>query len=336
MWSTSKRSLVTMLLSLAAFAAVGGADSAQADGDADRVVLRVGSQTMTVRDVERRLDRLPEFQRVTYGSTPDEVKRNFVQQVLVPELLFAQGALDRGLANDEQVQMRERDLLKSVLLESMRDDAVSPDKVSPEEVLAYYEQNKDRYNSPARVAIWRILAATPEQAQQILDRVKKDPTPRTWTEIARDQSLDKSTHLQGGNLGFLTADGTSADGKTRVDKAIVEAAMRIADGELVDHPVPEGSGFAVVWRRGSMPAVSRSLKDEEQTIRRLIARERSTRAQEKLIAELRSRDARMVNPNAVDLIDVRSTGEVGPRAKPGRIDRRLGRGAPRETDRGLR
>ncbi len=321
---------------MAAILTLSGADAAHADGTADRVVVRVGAQTVTESGLERLLAKVPQFQRATFGSTPNDIKRNYVTQVLVPEMLFAQGALDRGLASNPDVQLRKRDLLTSALLLQLRDQATKPADVTQEEVLRYYEENKDRYNSPPRYALWRILVATKEQAQKILDEVKKDPTPRTWTELARDQSLDKSSNMRGGNLGFVTDQGTSADGKTRVEMSLVEAAKQVKDGEFVDHPVPEGSGFAVVWRRGSMPAVSRTLKDEEQTIRRLIARQRAIETQDKLVEELRARDAKMVNPNAIELIDVSSTGDISTKTKPGRIERRPGRTAPHETERGLR
>lgn len=339
MWTTSRRVLravLTSVVPLVVITALTDVDTARADGSSDRVLVRVGNQAITVGDVERRLAQVPQFQRATYGATPEEITRNYVEKVLVPELLFAQGALDRGLATNEDVQLRRRDLLKSALLLQLREQAVKPEDVKPDEVLRYYEENKERYNSPARYALWRILVANEGEAQKILEEAKKDPTPRTWTELAREHSLDKSSNMRGGNLGFVTDQGTSADGKTRVELSLVEAAKQVKDGEFVDHPVKEGSGFAVVWRRGSMPAVSRSVADEEQTIRRLIARERSVGAQEKLIADLRAKDAKMVNPNAVDIIDVTSTGEISSRVKPGRIDRRPGRTAPRETERGLR
>lgn len=328
--------VLALALPTAAILTLTSGDAARADGTADRVVVRVGTQTATVGDVERRLARVPQFQRATYGATPAEIKRNFVSQVLVPELLFAQGAIDRGMASNPDVQLRERDLLKSELLQQLRDQAVKPEDVKPEEVVRYYEDNKDRYASPPRYALWRILVASQDEAKKILEQAKKDPTPRTWAELARDHSLDKSSNMRGGNLGFITDLGTSADGKTRVEMSLVEAARQVKDGEFVDHPVPEGSGFAVIWRRGSMPAVNRTLEEEEQTIRRLIARQRAIDTQEKLIAELRARDAKMVNPNAIDLIEVTSTGEIAPKPKPGRVDRRPGRTAPRETERGLR
>ncbi len=311
-------------------------DSAHADARADRVVARVGTATVTVGEMERRLGKIPGFQLSTYGSTPEEIKRSFLQKVLIPEALLAQGGLDRGLDKSREVRLREQDLLRSALLEKLRDEAVVPTAIPMADVQQYFEENRTRYTSPPRYAIWRILCATKEEAQKVLDLAKKDPTPKTWAEASRDHSTDKSTSIRGGNLGFITDQGTSADGKTRVEMALVEAAKQVKDGEFVDHPVPEGSGFAVVWRRGSMPAVNRTVQEEEQTIRRLLARERAVGTQDKMIAELRAKYVQAVNVGGVNLLDVTPTGEVAPTSKPGRVERRPARAVPRKTEGGLR
>jgi peptidyl-prolyl cis-trans isomerase C len=259
-----------------------------------------------------------------------------LEKVLIPELLFAQGALDRGLLKDETVRMRRRDLLKSALLGHLRQKFAKPEEIPAVAVANYYRANIDRYRTPARYAIWRILVATRKQAEDILAQAKKEPTPKKWGELARQYSLDKSTHMRGGNLGFVTEDGVSTNKKVRVDKALVDAAKGVRDGEFVPTPVSEGSGFAVVWRRGSMPAVNRTLEDEQATIRKILAREQGRAKQKELLDNLRDKYVGNVSDKALNLITVTSTGSLTAQAKPGRLKRRAGRGAPTHTPRGLR
>lgn len=302
----------------------------------ERVVAKVGDAAITVGELERRLGAVPAFQLRTYGETNEEIKRNFLKKVLIPELLFAQGAKERGLHKDFQVRARRRRTLRTALMLDVRDELTGDRKVSREEIEAYYKDHIDKYQTPARVSVWRILVGSKDKAAEIIEQVKKSPTPKVWSEIARKHSLDKSSSLRGGNLGFLTKAGVSADGKTRVDEAIAEAAFGVRDGEIVSEPVPEGSKFAVVWRRGSMPAQNRTLDQEARSITRVLLRDKTREAQQSLIEDLRRRYVKIVDPDGAELIAVSGTGDIELEGKPGRIVRRRGRTQPRTTPRGLR
>src|SRR5258706_525756 len=74
-----------------AAALVGLALTAKADGN-DLEVLQVGGASLRVSDVEKRLAKMPAFQRRAYGATDAEVRRRFVDEVLLPELLAAEDA----------------------------------------------------------------------------------------------------------------------------------------------------------------------------------------------------------------------------------------------------
>jgi peptidyl-prolyl cis-trans isomerase C len=313
-----------------------GPAHAQPDQAAEQVVARVGSSAITVGELNRRLGKIPKFQLATYGSSPDEVRRTFLQKVVIPEYLFAQAAQEQGIDLDFEVRGRLRDVLKGSVLREVREKGEAKTPVTDSEVAAYYNLHKAKYETPPRYAIWRILVASKQEAEQLIAEAKKDPTPKTWTELARTKSLDKSTGMRGGNLGFVSDSGDSSDGKLVVAKAIVDAVKTVKDGELVDQPVAEGAGWAVVWRRSSVPEVRRSLQQEDQNIRRTIAHERTVSTQEKLLSSLRERDLSNLNAAVLELVEVTSSGQVGARGKPGRIYRKANAGAPESTPRGLR
>ncbi len=60
--------------------------------DTSPIVAKVGARTVTAAELERRLAAVPPFQLRTFGNTPDEVKKNFLERVLVREALLSQGA----------------------------------------------------------------------------------------------------------------------------------------------------------------------------------------------------------------------------------------------------
>lgn len=303
--------------------------SAQAPGSAGTVVARVGSLTITSQDLDRRIASVPPFQLKSFGRTPEEIRRNFLERVLVREMLFAEGARAERLAELPQVEERIRNTLKSATLAKLRLET-NVDGISDDEVRAYYEANRAKFHAPPRVALWRILTASPEEAAAILAEAQKDLTPKRWNELAREKSLDKATAMRGGNLGFVAPDGTTAEAGVKVDPALVIAAMEVKDAELVPRPVKEGGRWAVVWRRQSMKAVARSLEQEGPSIRQVLAHMKTEERIKSVLDNLRKDVVTELQPEVVDQLEITSSGEIQSARRPGSLpaSRRPGAASP--------
>ncbi|WP_437534304.1 peptidyl-prolyl cis-trans isomerase [Sorangium sp. So ce726] len=301
---------------------------AQPAAAADAPVARVGDAAITASEVERRLAQVPPFQLQTFGRTPEAIRKNFVSQVLVRELLLAQGAAAQKLTERADVQDRVRGVLRSALLQRIQAEAAASSPVTDEEVRAYYEAHRDRFSSPAMVALWRILVATRGEAEAILAELKKDPSPQRFKDIAREKSLDKATSMRGGDLGFVASDGTTSEPGLKVDPGLLSAAAAVKDAELVPEPVPEGDGFAVLWRRQSRKPVSRSLEQEAPSIRQILAHGKAEAQVKQLLDRLRAQDVSGHAPELVDLIDITSTGDLQPKKRPGTLASGRRPGAP--------
>ena len=152
---------------------------------------------------------------------------------------------------------------------------------------AYYEKNESRYSAPERIQIWRILCTTREDAQRVLEAAERDPTPRAFSELAREHSLDRATYLRGGNVGFILPDGGSNEPGLHIDPAVVRAAQSVRDGEIVPAPVVEGAYYAVVWRRGTQQATRKTVEEAAVSIREVLWREHFKIADRPLVMALR-------------------------------------------------
>lgn len=280
------------------------------------VVVKVGDTTVTATDLQRMIASVPAFQLRTFGSTPDEVRRNFLDRVVVRELLLSQAARADGYAKRPEVADRVRRIHRDALLTALREESADK-KVTDAEVKAYYQQNFARYNAPPRIAIWRILVATKPEAEALLADLKKDLTPKHWNEVAREKSLDKATSMRGGALGFVGPDGTTAEPGVKVDPALIIAVATTQDGELVAEPVAEGSRWGVVWRRQSTKAVTRSVEDEALSIRRMLSQGRADVMIKETVAALRKAHLSGVHADLVDNIDIKSDGYLQPKPRPG-------------------
>lgn len=268
-----------------------------------RAVVSIGEQrTVRVGELEDRIAALPPFQRATFGADADAVRRGFLLQVLIPESLFALGAQDQKLDQQLPTAFEVERARAGATIRAIREH-IGPEAAIPmADVQAYYDANRDRYDTPERYRISRILCKTQEEAQSVLDEAKKEPNDKEFGDLARDHSIDKASNLRGGNIGFVTADGVSNEPGLKIDPAVVHAAQGVRDGQFVAAPVREGVGFAVVWRRGTIPANKRTVDDVAAQIRDTLWKTRVKTETDKLVADLRA--ARLKDLNEAALADL--------------------------------
>jgi peptidyl-prolyl cis-trans isomerase C len=240
------------------------------------------------------------------GATRDAIVKTYVDQVVVRDLLLAAGAEERGLQNDEPTRYLLARARSNATLRAAHAPLPSTSAVPDADVKQYYEGNKARFDSPERVNLWRILCKTQGEAQTVLETAKKDLTIAKYNDLAREHSVDKATNLRGGNLGFVGPDGASNEAGLKVDPAILAAARKVKDGELVGEPVPEGGSFAVVWRRATVPPAKRTLEEATGQIRATIYRERIEAIDKKLIADLRAAKVKDVDYKKLAIIELGS------------------------------
>lgn len=326
---------IALALALAASTAV--AQSPPAPAGKSDVALTVGESSMTVAEIERRLGAIPHFQLAQFGKTPAEIRKGFVEKVLVPELLYVEEARRRKLEQSPGTRDRIRDALRQAMEMELREAANS---VTPDEIKSYYDENRHRFNTPRRIKLWRILVRDEAAAKKILGAVKGNELEgaNRWNKHARDDSIDKSTNMRDGDLGFVSPDGQTEMPQLRVDPALFTAAEKVKDGELVPEPVKEGDNWAVVWRRGSLEAVNRTLAQEAPAIRQILSRQKLAGQVTELAKKLEAEQVKNVNHELLSYVNVDPSGDVGARQRPGVIPRHRARapGAPQRDDRGLR
>lgn len=305
----------------AAAASEAGPASPASPEDAARrakVAVRVGARTVTVGELEDRLAGIPPFQLATFGASRDAVLRAYVEQVVVRDLLLAEGAEARGLAKGLPTSQLVLRALSTATLRALHKDIPSGAGIPAEDVQRYYDANRSRFDSPERINLWRILVKTREDAQTVLDAAKREPTITKYNELARERSIDKATNLRGGNLGFVAPDGTSNEAGLRIDPALLDAARRVKDGDFVPQPVAEGDAFAVVWRRTTVPPSKRTVEEAAAQIRTSLYRERIDAADKKLIDELRKGNVKSVDYGLLGFIELPpfDAGITIPKASP--------------------
>jgi peptidyl-prolyl cis-trans isomerase C len=328
--------LSAMALALAIVAVSGGPTSAaMSPAEAARrsgVVLRLGSKEITAGELEDRLATVPRFQLLSMGNTPDEIRRRFLAEVIVPEVLVAEAAEKQHIDQEPQIHSSIRRALAGATIRVARASAGSINSITKDEIRKYWTENRTKFDTPTRYNVWRILCSKREEAVSVIDAAKASLTVDSFTKLAREHSIDKATEQRAGNLGFLDLEGNSNEAGLKVDPAVAKAAASVKDGELVDQPVPEGKAFAVVWHRGTVPAAHRTAEEAGPQIREAIYRQRMEAATSGVVEELRRDHLIESNEGVLNGIEVSSVdGEVVPRRRPGQVPplRQIGRSLPK-------
>jgi peptidyl-prolyl cis-trans isomerase C len=276
-----------------------------------RAVARLGAtQSITVADLEERIASMPLFQRMAYGVTPDAIRRSVLTEVLIPDRLLALAADAEHAERDPEVAYATERALSGATVRAIRAQVGDASAIAMEDVRTYYEAHRARYESPERYQVWRILCKTRQDAATLLEAFKGNPTPKAFSDMAREHSEDKATYLRGGNLGFVGEDGSSSFPDFRIDPTIVHVAQTVRDGEFVPYPVAEGSYFSIVWRRGTLAAVHRDVDQAAGAIREVLAGERVKEATDRLLRTLRSLRVHDRNDSLLQTAYVASTPEA--------------------------
>jgi peptidyl-prolyl cis-trans isomerase C len=284
------------------------------------VVAHVGSKTITAGDVEDRMQQVPPYQLATFGDDPLARKRKFLDEVMIPDVLYALGAEDRHLDKQQPTSYALDHARSDAATRAIKKGVTAAAQIPMEDVKKYYAENQPRYDTPERYNVWRILCSSQKDAQDILDNVKKDSSLTNWNAQARDHSIDRATYLRGGNLGFVTLDGQSNETGLRADPGVMLAAVKVKDGEFVGQVIPEGPNFAVVWRRGTVGANHRGLSEVEAQIKDTLFKQRGDAEVKRVTDELRTRDLKDFSPGVLDTIDVTmAEGQIVPRKRPGQV-----------------
>lgn len=298
-------------------------------GAQDTIVARVGPMTITRGELESRMRQIPHIQLALFGKSDTDIKKNFLEKVIVQERLMSLGAADKKLTEQPEIRLRTQEILRNALVNQLRKES-DPKNIPSEEVAAYYQANQSRFQEPERIQVWRILVATKEEAKKILEQVKGKEGEAKWKDIARDQSLDKATNERNGDLGFLAPDGRSHEVTVKVEPGLYLATSKLKNGEIAPEPVPEDKQWAVVWRRGNLPAVQRPLEQEAPVIRNLLARQKLENKLKSISDKLRKDLVREVTFEGLGSVELTVMGEVTPR-KHYDVSRHKAAGKPQPT-----
>ena len=194
-----------------------------------KILAAVGGQSITEGDVEQFLAALG--QRGDAYRTPEG--KAAILEELINRKLFLMEAQRNLFEAEPAFKAQLKQAKESLLVNYAIEKAVSSVRVKDEEIVAFYEENKDKMGGGDTVNASHILVETEEEANRILDEIKAG---LSFEDAAKKYSSCPSKE-QGGNLGDF--------GRGQMVPEFEQAAFAMAEGEL-SAPVKTQFGYHLI------------------------------------------------------------------------------------------
>jgi parvulin-like peptidyl-prolyl isomerase len=180
-------------------------------------------------------------------------------------------------AFQERLKKTEEDLVVSQFFSSRLNSKV---RVSDEELLSYYNKNKDQFSLSPKIEPRVILLRTPEEAQKIMEKIKAG---EKFEDLAAAYSIDLPSAKKGGSLGVVEREKTPPD--------IWKELIKLKEGE-VSGIVETNFGFNILKVEKILaPETTEPFESAKPKIRQILIEEKMEKAHDELRREI-TKDAK--------------------------------------------
>lgn len=153
----------------------------------------------------------------------------------------------------------KKDIATNVKIKKLLEPNIS---ISEEEMLNYFETNKETFNQKEEVRARHILVATEEEAKEVLEKLKAGGD---FSELAKEYSLDESNKESGGELGFF--------GRGKMVAEFEETAFTLKLNEISE-PVKTDYGYHIIEVEEKKEAKEANYEENKDAIKEILLEEK--------------------------------------------------------------
>lgn len=239
----------------------------------NKVVAVVNGREITEDQLNFALAKFPQDRR-SYFETP-EGRKQFLDQIISWELIYDY-AVENGFENREDFKFQLSEAKKAILTQLAIEDEIKKVHITEEELLEYYNENKDYFNEGETVTARHILVDTAEKASEVKALIDNG---LTFEEAAQLYSSCPSK-TQGGNLGSF--------GRGMMVPEFEEAAFTLDLGVLSE-PVQTQFGYHLVIVDERTEPAAKSFEEVKESIRQHMLQEKQGHAYMHLVEDLKKK-----------------------------------------------
>jgi hypothetical protein len=227
-------------------------------------------------------------------------RKRFLEDMIRYDVLALE-AERRGFAkHDAVIETAARRAIDKMIATAF---PIEPAAVPAEAVQRDYQAQARKFNRPAQRRASHIVVASAADARSLIAALKGRDR-QAFAKLARERSIDATTRMRGGDLGYFDFRGNpSSEHGTPVPAPLAAATFKLArEGDISRKPVALTNGFGIVMWTGTMPAMHSSLAQEEEGLREKLAADEQQRQINALVDRIRAEVAPELHPELADPI----------------------------------
>ena len=238
----------------------------------ETVLAVVDGTEIKMKDVQDILARLDPQRAAMYDNEPGH--RAILEELVNMELFYRYGQQQKVSANPEferNLESLKKDLTRKFAIDTLLGDVT----VTDEEVAAYYEKNKDKFEVPESVRASHILVSDDVEMKKVQEDLKGG---MSFEDAAKKHSTCPSKE-QGGDLGFFS--------KGQMVPEFETAAFAMKAGETTPEPVKTQFGLHLIKVTEKKEASVRPLAEMKDEIREGLLNEKKAKVYQDQLTKLR-------------------------------------------------
>jgi foldase protein PrsA len=239
----------------AGVAAKVGSEDVPVDALVGRLISSYGEDVLTEM-INRKLVFI-EAERLDFTMSEDEIEQeiSYLQKDYTTEEEFYHSLLEQAGISREEL----REEIKFYLL--MEEMATKDVVIGEEDMLIFYEENKNTYYIPTQFHIHKILVSTEEEAQKVIVEIEGGSS---FEAVAAERSSDMLTATDGGDMGMVTGD------EAYLPAEVIQVAEEIPLNE-VSSPIKVEEGYLVIKVSERNMGGQQTFDEVKSKIRRALA-----------------------------------------------------------------
>jgi peptidyl-prolyl cis-trans isomerase C len=204
--------------------------------DPNRVVGKIGDQTIRLLDVTDEIRKIPpQYQQ----QIPKDKLYSSTLQRMALNMAVIKKARDKGIDQTIDYKKARQEIELNLLREMFLGQGLK-DVLSEEGLKKEYDTYLKDFKEEDEVHARHILVKEESEAKEIIAQIKAG---EDFLKIAEKKTIDQATAKQGGDLGFFN--------RVMLIPEFTKVAFdELKDGQMTDVPVKSSFGFHVIKREG--------------------------------------------------------------------------------------